>query len=86
VADEPQHKTGAYVLPVSSRQHVVRTAMVLLAAMRATIYFPARSLVSPVAILMAWATLGVAAMVIVGHGRRGSSGGELEFEAGMAMI
>lgn len=55
-------------------------------SLRAVIYFPTRSILVPVLILLAWAVAGVAAMVLVGRGRTSDRFVELELEAGVAAI
>ena len=55
-------------------------------AVRAAIYFPARSLRSPLLILAAWSVAGIAAMVVIGRARTPGTLAELEFEAGLAAI
>ena len=53
-------------------------------AVRAAIYFPARSLRSPLLILAVWSVAGIAAMVLIGRAR--TPGTLAELEAGLAAI
>ena len=55
-------------------------------SLRAAIYFPTRSILTPILILSTWALAGLTAMVAVGHGRPADPFAELELEAGAAAI